>query len=125
MIRKIIIPFLVLIVFVIQLFPTITIFAKDQTTFGSATIENPVGPRTDIMTLVGNLLKLIAELGAVVCVFFIIYSGFLFIKAQGEPAELSKAKSVFMWSVIGAAVLLGASVIAELITGTVQSVIGN
>jgi len=92
---------------------------------GSATIVNPLGPNTDLMTLIGKLLQIVAEIGAVVCIFFIIYSGFLFIKAQGDPAELTKAKSVFMWSVIGAAVLLGASVIADMIVGTVDSVIGR
>ncbi|MEI7513410.1 MAG: hypothetical protein WCJ74_02190 [bacterium] len=87
-------------------------------------IQNPLGSENQtLIALIGNLLKLAAQIGAVVCVFFIIYSGFLFIKAQGEPAELTKAKSVFFWSIIGAGILLGASVIADLISGTVNSVL--
>lgn len=90
----------------------------------NATLNNPLGAGTTLPVLIANLLKLVAQIGAVVCVFFIIYSGFLFIKAQGEPAEITKAKSVFFWSIIGTAILLGAAVIAELIKGTVNSVIG-
>jgi hypothetical protein len=92
---------------------------------GFALIENPIGNGTTIPILIGKLLKIVAELGAVVCIFFIIYSGFLFIKAQGDPGELTKAKNTFLWSVVGAAVLLGASVIADIIVGTVDSVINK
>lgn len=92
---------------------------------GSATIENPLGTGKTITVLIADILKIIAQFGAIVCVFFIIYAGFLFIKAQGDPAELTKAKSVLLWSVVGAAVLLGASVIADLIRGTVNSVLGS
>lgn len=89
------------------------------------TLENPLGPNTDLRVLIGKILKLVAELGAIVCIFFIIYAGFLFIKAQGNETELTKAKSVLLWSVVGTAVLLGASVIADLIIGTVESVTGQ
>ncbi len=86
-------------------------------------INNPIGPgNMDINQLVVELLKIVAQLGAIVCVFFIIYAGFLFVKARGNEAEVTKAKSVLLWSVVGAAVLLGASAIAEVIKGTVESV---
>jgi hypothetical protein len=91
----------------------------------TAQIENPLGAGKTLTMVVADLLKLAAQIGAIFCVFFIIYSGFLFIKAQGDSAELKTAKSIFFWSVIGTAVLLGATVIADLITGTVESVIGK
>ena len=84
----------------------------------SNAINNPIGPSNmDINQLVVELLKIVAQLGAIVCVFFIIYAGFLFVKARGNEAEVTKAKSVLLWSVVGAAVLLGASAIAEVIKG--------
>ena len=91
----------------------------------AVTLNNPLGAQNQsLMDLIATLLILVARIGAVICVFFIIYSGFLFIKAQGNEGELTKAKSIFMWSIIGTAVLLGASVIAQVITGTVYSVLG-
>ena len=96
---------------------------KGSSSGGSGAIENPLGGSVnDINSLVVELLKLAAQIGAIVCVFFIIYAGFLFVKAQGAEAEITKAKSVLLWSVIGAAVLLGASAIAEMIKGTVEGV---
>jgi hypothetical protein len=105
---------------------TCTVFAESGSNVAvnlSAELDNPLGVKS-ITELITNLLKIVAELGAIICVFFIIYSGFLFIKAQGNEGELTKAKSVFFWSVIGTAVLLGASVVAEIITGTVESITG-
>ncbi|MEI6480563.1 MAG: hypothetical protein WCO12_03540 [bacterium] len=98
--------------------PIVFLFAAS-----SNAINNPIGPSNmDINQLVVELLKIVAQLGAIVCVFFIIYAGFLFVKARGNEAEVTKAKNVLLWSVIGAAVLLGASAIAEVIKGTVESV---
>lgn len=89
----------------------------------SNSISNPIGPQNmDLTTLIAQLLKIVAMIGGIVCVFFIIYAGFLFVVAQGKPEEIQKAKTTLLWSVIGAAVLLGASVIAEVIKGTVEGV---
>lgn len=121
-------PITILALFSVLFLPTLTLNVYAVTTGGplQATLENPIGSGDmSLQDLVVKLLAVVAELGAVVCIFFIIYSGFLFIKAQGNEGELTKAKSIFMWSVIGTAVLLGASVIAELIQGTIMSVINN
>jgi len=58
----------------------------------------------------------------VALVLAIVYSGFLFIKAQGNKTELETAKKAFTWTVIGGAILLGALAIAELLNATVQQV---
>jgi lysylphosphatidylglycerol synthetase-like protein (DUF2156 family) len=117
------IVFVVLLVFLFAPIFVFTVFAEEGTR-RQAEIQNPLGPQNQtLIALIGNLLKLAAQIGAVFCVFFIIYSGFLFIKAQGKEDELTKAKSVFFWSVVGTAILLGASVVADLISGTVNSVL--
>jgi hypothetical protein len=117
------IVFVVLLVFLFAPIFVFNVYAESGTR-RQATIENPLGPQNQtLIALIGNLLKLAAQIGAVFCVFFIIYSGFLFIKAQGKEDELTKAKSVFFWSVVGTAILLGASVVADLISGTVNSVL--
>ena len=102
------------------LLPMFFIFAKEYT------IDNPLGDSTSTLSaLIISLVTLAAKLGAVVCVFFIIYAGFLFVKAQGDPKELETAKSVLLWSVVGTAVLLGASVMGNVICETVKSVLGS
>jgi uncharacterized BrkB/YihY/UPF0761 family membrane protein len=74
----------------------------------------------DIPTLVSTIVDQVANVGYFVIVFFILYSGFLFVTARGDEAGLKKAKEVFLWTVIGAAVLLGAKVLSAVIKGTVN-----
>ncbi len=59
------------------------------------------------------------RLGIPLVALAIIYSGFLFVAARGNPESLNKAKSALLYSVIGAAILLGAWAIAKLIKETV------
>lgn len=50
-----------------------------------------------------------------------IYSGFLFVKAQGNDTELTKAKEAIKWSIVGAFILLGAWGFAQIIGQTVST----
>lgn len=55
----------------------------------------------------------------------IIYSGFLFVLARkdGKVNTLDKAKSTFKYTMIGAALILGAFVIANALQGTLNSIL--
>lgn len=84
------------------------------------TFSNPIGDVT-ITSLIETLAKFAAQIGAVVVVVMIIYSGFKFVTAMGNPGELDKAKKNFYWTIIGAAILMGAWVLASMIKDTVDS----
>jgi len=88
---------------------------------GTSRIENPlVGNINDIITFVEFVLKnIVLPIGVVVVVFFIIYTGFLFVIAQGNPVKIAEARKMFLWVVIGAAILLGSVVISQAIQATV------
>jgi hypothetical protein len=61
------------------------------------------------------------DIGFFVAIFFIIYSGFLFVKARGNEQEITKAKSALTWTLVGTAVLLGAWIFATAIQGTINN----
>jgi hypothetical protein len=82
------------------------------------TIKNPITGADSLENLLKLFIDAIIRLGSVVVVFMIIYSGFLFVKASGNESELTKAKNTFLWTVIGAVILLGARAISELVKGT-------
>ena len=63
--------------------------------------------------------------GVPVVVLAIIYTGFLFVQAQGNKSKLDKAKNSLTNTLIGAALLLGAFVIAEAIGTTVEDIRSN
>lgn len=86
----------------------------------TVTYTSPI-KATDFPTLLSTILKTLVYFGVSVLTIFIIYSGFLFIKAQGNPEELKKARDTLLWTLIGGAILIGASVLAKIIETTVKS----
>ncbi len=51
-----------------------------------------------------------------------IYSGFLFVSAQGNDTKLTNAKNVLWYSMIGAFVLFGAWGFAQIISKTISTI---
>ncbi len=86
----------------------------------SPTLTNPLKSES-ILDLLTALLDVIVQVGIPLIALAIVYSGFLFVKAQGNESELSEAKKTLYWTVIGAAIVLGALVISQVIQTTVTS----
>ena len=82
-------------------------------------LPNPLGTIETISDLITKILDIVVQIGLPVIALAIVYSGFLFLKARGNDAELTKAKETLWWTVIGAAVILGAFVIQITIEGTI------
>ena len=89
--------------------------------FVFAQIQNPLGGGTDIPKFISMILGYVVKIGGVIAIFAFIWSGFLYVKAQGNTEELKEAKEVFKNTCIGVAILLGAQLIASIIVGTINS----
>lgn len=94
------------------------IFAMITIAHGTNAIkfENPIKSETLealIDTLASGILKLVMVLAPV----FIVITGFRFLVAAstGNQAGLATAKKLFFWTLIGTAIIVGASVIAKAI----------
>ena len=94
-----------------------------QVSAQTVSFPNPI-EATDLKTLVKKILDVVVEFGAIIVVFFLVYSGFLFVKAQGNEGELSKAKTTFFWTVVGGMIVLGAHVLSRVIENTVNQITG-
>ena len=85
-------------------------------------IENPFGH--GINSLFGLLQTVIEDIllpiGGVLAVLAFIYSGFLFVTAQGNENKLKDAKNALLNTAIGTAVLLGSWTIASVIENTIN-----
>ncbi|MEK7088603.1 MAG: hypothetical protein AAB913_00550 [Patescibacteria group bacterium] len=88
----------------------------------TVTIVNPLGTKT---TTINDFIKILLEgaikIGMPVITLAVIYSGFLFVSAQGKPESIKKAKDALLYTLIGAAILLGSWAIAQLIADTVKA----
>lgn len=93
----------------------------------NAKIENPLGTTgpQNLPDFIKAIIKIVLIVGVPILVLAIIYSGFLFVKAQGNPGELEVAKRSLLYTVIGGALLLGAFVIATAIGQTVKDIGGG
>lgn len=86
----------------------------------SGKICNPI-TQTTINGFIKTILEGILKIGIPIIALAIIYSGFLFVTAQGNTEKLTKAKNALLFSIVGAALVLGAWALAQLISETVLS----
>ena len=111
--------------------PLFTAFAQFETsrTGGSSfetsriatELQNPIGFNS-LRALVVAILDVIVQVAVPLAALFLIYSGYLFVSARGNEEALNKAKSIFMWTIVGIAVLLGAKVLSGIIEGTIEQI---
>jgi hypothetical protein len=92
----------------------------DDSSTGIVTIVNPISS-TSIVDLIRTVLEGVIKIGMPVVVLAIIYCGFLFVQAQGKPAEIEKARKSLIYTLVGAAILIGSWAIAQLIVDTVKA----
>jgi hypothetical protein len=112
--------FSIVTLFLISFFlPAILAFADGHTcdeTLGK--ICNPISAES-LEGLIKTILEGVIKIGIPIIALAIIYSGFLFVQARGKPGEIEKAKNSLVYTLIGAAILLGAWAISQLISETV------
>lgn len=123
--RKIILVSSFVLIFI--LFSSFLVLAHDNgaspgttTTNKIEVLNNPIKSKT-IQEFVKNVLQNIVKLGIPLIALAIIYSGFLFVSAVGNPGKIEEAKTAFINALIGAALLLGAWGIAEIVVETVKA----
>ncbi len=81
--------------------------------------QNPIQAK-DLSGFLSSMLKVVTLLGSIVVVFFIILAGFNYVTARGDEKKIQSATKTLTWTVVGAAVILGAQVLADAIKGTVN-----
>lgn len=86
----------------------------------SSGITNPLAGKVDTISgLIQVILEGVVKIGIPIVALALVYSGFLFVAARGNPEKLSKAKNALLYSLIGAALLLGSWAVAQMISDTV------
>ncbi len=91
---------------------------------GSNSFENPTSSNS-ISTFIENVLRAVVYIALPIVALFMVYAGFLFVKARGNSGQIEEAKNNFVAVVLGAILILGAWVFATLIAGTVSQILGG
>lgn len=114
----------------LPLLPTM-VFAQPSTRGGTRTpagapgttaeIPNPLKSQS-IEELFTNIMDVILVFALPVAVGFIMYGGFKLVMAQGNPGEITKAKQIIQWAIIGAVIIFGAQQLLDVFVTTVKSI---
>lgn len=88
---------------------------------GSVIIVNPLTNTPTLIVFIQNILTGVIKIGIPVMVLAIIYCGFLFVSARGNPEKISDARRSLIYTLIGAAILIGSLAIAQLIKSTITA----
>jgi hypothetical protein len=93
---------------------------------GSPIIPDPLasqgGGSGDLKTIFTNILSVAQTIMIMITVLYLIYAGFMFVIAKGDPEKIKKARSALLWGMIGAALILCAEVLAYGLGDTVTQV---
>lgn len=89
--------------------------------FYAIAISNPLGENTTFAVLINKVADVVIAIGIPIAALFIVYAGFLFVSARGSEEQITKAKTMFYWTVIGTMLVVGAKVIAQALESTIRS----
>lgn len=107
----------------LTLFATVTIpgfFALADTCDSTKEFCNPT-KYSDLNEFVSAVIETAVQVLLPVVVLAFIYSGFLFVKAQGKPKEIEAAQKAILWSFVGALILFGAWGFAQMLETTLET----
>lgn len=86
-------------------------------------IQNPLNSNySTIPLIIQGLLHAVEYVGGIACALWIVWAGFLFVSAQGNPEKLEEAKRTITHALIGTGIILGASVILTIVTNTINAI---
>jgi len=83
---------------------------------------DPFGPGTELSDILETIVNVVIFIAFPLIVLMLVYTGFLFVQAQGNPAKLAEARKVFIWTLIGAFVILAAETLKDVVVDTVQEI---
>lgn len=90
-------------------------------------LSNPL--RSDLTTIPGIVNAIVSGIVIPVAIpllaLAIMYTGFLFVIAKGNPEKLKTAKEALKWTVYGGLIILGSYIIAEALQGTLKDILGQ
>ncbi len=96
-----------------------TCYLFPSSTFAQGTkIANPAMRYNTLNDFLLMLLDLFLVVMMPLMILLIIYGGYKIVASAGDEAAIKSGKSMVLWSLVGAAIILGARVIFYMVAGT-------
>lgn len=74
-----------------------------------------------ITELMQALLNMVIVISIPFVMLFIIYAGFKYVTAQGNPEKLQEANRALLYGIIGGVIIVGAVAILQIVENTVNA----
>ncbi len=101
--------------------PQQPLFAQSESLGGAvnnvdqASIAAGVGPVSDLPTIVGRIINIFLGFVGVLLLCYLLYAGFLWMTASGDPKQVDKAKTVIRQAIIGLVIITASFAIARFV----------
>ena len=86
----------------------------------SYTLNNPLRFNS-LEGLIVGVLNVLLVIAVPIIVFFIIFAGFSYVTARGNPEKISQASRSLTYAIIGGVLILGAVAISEILKNIVAA----
>lgn len=83
-------------------------------------IRNPIPNVPGLPDFIDLIITFVMLVMTPILVVAIIYAGFLLVTARGDEKKLVLGKVILLWTLVGAAIILGAKGIAIAVKGTME-----
>ena len=81
-------------------------------------LRNPIA-FPSITSLLAGVLQVVIIIAIPIVMAYLIYGGFLYVTARGNPDQIRKGSSALIYGLIGAVIIIGSVAILEIITNLV------
>ena len=109
-----------------RLLLTLGAFALPLVAAADNGLQNPLNSQfSSIPAFLGGALQVLVMIALPIITLFVVIAGFMFVFARGNETKLNKAKENLIYVLVGALLILGASMLATLLGGTISQLLGS
>lgn len=80
---------------------------------------------SNVENFIRSVITVLAGIAGLVATGFFVVGGFTYITSSGNPEQLDKAKRTLTWSAIGLAIVIGAFILAQIVTTLATQAFGG
>lgn len=97
--------------------------ALAQTDLGLSQVDSTlaIATQTDIRVIIARIIEAVLGLIGIIMVGLIVYAGFLYMTAAGDPAKTATAKKIITQAIIGLLIILSSLAITEFVVRSLTS----
>ncbi len=81
------------------------------------TLTNPLKSNS-IEEFLLKIIDILLIFALPLIILYIMYAGYLFVTAQGNPGKVTEARTALLWAVVGGVIVFGAKIIVTVVQNT-------